>query len=106
MRRLLLGAAALIAATIVLIPDDASADWRGGWRGPGWGGYRLAGWGGNRPVYSPWVGARVPWVAPLVPLAPAPIVVSYPFAYGYSPPYPFYGGYYDYYCYGYGPCWP
>jgi hypothetical protein len=101
MRRFLLGAAALIAATIVLMPDDASAYWRG----PGWGGYRLAGWGGYRPVYGPWVGAPVPRVAPLVVSAPAPIVVSHPLAYGYAP-YPFYGGYYGYYCYGYGPCGP
>jgi len=106
MRPLLLGAAALIAATIVLMPDAASAYWRGGWRGPGWGGYRLAGWGGYRPTYGPWVGAPVMRVAPLVALAPAPIVVSYPIAYGYAP-YPFYGDYYGlYYCYGYGPCGP
>src|SRR5262245_37570999 len=59
MRRLLLVTAALIAATIVLMPEDASAYWRGGWRGPAWGGYRLAGWGGYRPIYGPWAGAPV-----------------------------------------------
>jgi hypothetical protein len=96
MRRLLLGAAALIAATIVLMPNDASAYWRG----PGWGGYRLAGWGGYRPIYGPWAGAPFIRVAPLVALAPAPIVVGYPPAYGFGGPYPFYGGYYGYYRYG------
>jgi hypothetical protein len=87
MRRFVLGAAALLAATIVLMPADASAYWRG----PGWG---------FRPIYGPWVGAPVLRVAPLVALAPAPIILGYPGGYGYGAPYPFYGGYYGYYRYG------
>jgi hypothetical protein len=99
MRRLLLVVTAFIAASMILMPDEASAYWRGGWRGPGWGGYRLAGWGGYRPIYGPWAGAPIR-VAPIVVLAPAPLVVGYPMAYGYGAPYPFYGGFYGYYRYG------
>jgi hypothetical protein len=98
MRRFVLGAAALLAAAVVLMPDDASAYWRGGWRGPGWGGYGLAAWGGYRPIFGPWARPRI-YRVPLVALAPAPTVVGYPLGYGYGAPYPFYGGYY-----GYGRC--
>jgi hypothetical protein len=49
---------------LALMPDDASAFWRG----PGWGGYR--------PIYGPWAGAPVIRVAPLVALAPAAVVVG------------------------------
>jgi hypothetical protein len=110
MKRLLLGAAALLAVAIVLVPEDASAYWRGGWRGPGWGGYRVAGWGPYRPIYGPWAGPPVVRLAPVVALAQAPIVVTYPASYGYATPYPvygagFYGGYYGYgRYYGYRGC--
>ena len=43
MKRLLPSAAALLAAAVVLTPEDTFAYWRGGWRGAGWGGYRVAG---------------------------------------------------------------
>jgi len=69
---------------LALMPDDASAFWRG----PGWGGYR--------PIYGPWAGAPVIRVAPLVALAPAAVVVGYPPGYGFGGPYSFYGGYYRY----------
>ena len=69
------GAIALLAAMMTLIPEDASAYWRGrGWGYVGWGGY-------YGPIYA------------------AP-VMAYPVAYGYPTPYPVYGGY-GYYGYGY-----
>ena len=78
------GAAALLAALIMLIPEDASAYWRGtGWGYVGWGGY-------YRPIFA----------APVMRVAP---VMAYPVAYGYPMPYPAYGGYYGYgYGYPYG----
>ena len=84
-RRLLLGTAALVAAMVVLMPEDASAQWRGGWRGPGWG-YGIAGWGG----YRPWAGPIV-YAAPVIALAP--YVAIPPVSYSYAAP-SYGGGYY------------
>jgi hypothetical protein len=103
MRRLLLGVAALLTAAIVFIPDEASAYWRGGWRGPGWGGYRLTAWGGYRPIYGPSMVAPVLRVAPIIAMAPAPILVIHPMRYGYAAPFAVYG-YYGYRGYGYRAC--
>ena len=90
MRSVALGTTALLAAIITLIPEDASAYWRGGW-----GGYR-GGWGGYyRPLYA------APVYAPMMRIAP--VAVGYPVGYGYATPYPAYGGSYGYgYGYGYG----
>ena len=87
-RSIATGTAALLAALIVLIPEDASAYWRGtGWGYVGWGGY-------YRPIYA------APVYAPVMRVAP---VMAYPVAYGYPMPYPAYGGYYGYgYGYPYG----
>ncbi len=92
MKRLVLSGAALVTALLVLIPEDASAYWRAGWRGPGWGGYRMAAWGGYRPIYGPWAVAMAPG-----------IIVTHPVSYGYAIPYPLYGGFYGGY-YGYRGC--
>ena len=88
MRSLAAGAAALLAAMITLIPEEAFAYWRGrGWGYVGWGGY-------HRPIYA------APVYAPIMRVAP---VMAYPMAYGYPMPYPVYGGYYGYgYGYPYG----
>lgn len=86
-------AAAALAAAIVLIPEDASAYWRGGWgagyRLGGWSGYRLGGWG-YRPLA--W-GYRPLYIAPVA-------LAAYPPAYGYPASYLGYGGYYGYGWYG------
>ena len=81
MRSVALGATALLAAIVTLIPEDASAYWRGrGWGYLGWGGY-------HRPIYA------APVYAPMMQMAP---VMAYPVGYGYAMPYPVYGGYYGY----------
>jgi hypothetical protein len=100
-RRLLVGAAALVTATFVLLPEDASAQWRGGWRGLGWGGGYGIGWGGYRPYYRPLAGL-IAYAAPIIAVAPYALLP--PVSYGYAAPYPSYGGGYyggGYYAGGY-----
>jgi hypothetical protein len=56
MRRFLTLAAGILAAGLTVLPEDASAQWRGGWRGGGvgyrgaWGGGYRGAWGGAGAV--------------------------------------------------------
>ena len=120
MKKFLTLAAALVAASLTMIPEDASArpfgggGWRGGgfrgaafhggFRGGGFrhaaiGGFRHAGWGYRRGWGGGWGwGAGALAAGALIGTAAA--ASAYPYGYGYGYPY---GGYYPA-SYGWGGC--
>jgi len=75
-------AATLIVTTLAATTTDASAQWRGGWRGPGWGwGWRRPGWGWGPGVAAGVIGGAV--IAGAILASRPPGYVVYP---GYAQP--------------------